>query len=83
LTDVRTYLGLTGAGVSGVINIDFLSVIRRWRFRQKTVLRKIERRSGWSRNTIREHLHADTVEAQFKVPDGPSNLDPSAEKLSG
>ena len=60
-----------------------LSVKRCWRFRQQTALREIRRRSGLSRKTIREHLRADTVDAQFKVPDGPSKLDPSAEKLSG
>ena len=63
--------------------MDLLSVIRRWRFRQKMALREIERRSGLSRNTIRKYLRADTVEPQFKVPDRPSKLDPFAEKLSG
>jgi len=47
--------------------MDLLSVIRRWRFRQKMALREIERRSGLSRNTIRKYLRADTVEPQFKV----------------
>jgi len=62
--------------------MDLLSVIRRWRFRQKMALREIERRSGLSRNTIRKYLRADTVEPQFKVADRPSKLDPFAEKLS-
>ena len=63
--------------------MDLLSVIRRWRFRQKMPIREIERRSGLSRNTIRKYLRADTVEPQFKVPKRPSKLDPFAEKLSG
>ncbi|CAM3250088.1 hypothetical protein SPAN111604_13170 [Sphingomonas antarctica] len=63
--------------------MDLLSVIRRWRFRQKMPIREIERRSGLSRNTIRKYLRADTVEPQFKVPDRPSKLDAFAEKLSG
>ena len=63
--------------------MDLLSVIRRWRFRQKMPIREIERRSGLSRNTIRKYLRADTVEPQFEVPKRPSKLDPFAEKLSG
>ena len=63
--------------------MDLLSVIRRWRFRQKMPIREIERRSGLSRNTIRKYLRADTVEPQFRVPKRPSKLDPFAEKLSG
>ena len=63
--------------------MDLLSVIRRWRFREKMPIREIERRTGLSRNTIRKYLRADTVEPQFKVPKRPSKLDPFAEKLSG
>jgi transposase len=63
--------------------MDLLSVIRRWRLREKMAIREIERRSGLSRNTIRKYLRADTVEPQFKVPKRPSKLDPFAEKLSG
>ena len=63
--------------------MDLLSVIRRWRFRQKMPIREIERRTGLSRNTIRKYLRADTVEPQFKVPKRPSKLDPFAERLSG
>jgi len=32
-----------------VIDMDILSVIRRWRFRQKMPIREIKRRSGLSR----------------------------------
>jgi len=63
--------------------MDLLSVIRRWRFRQKMPIREIERRTGLSRNTIRKYLRADTVEPQFKVSKRPSKLDPFAEKLLG
>ena len=66
-----------------MINMDILSVIRRWRFRQKLALREIERRSGLSRNTIRKYLRADTVEPHFNAPKRPRKLDPFAEKLSG
>lgn len=63
--------------------MDLLSVIRRWRLRDKIPLREIERRTGLSRNTIRKYLRADTVVPQFKVPDRSSKLDPFAEKLTG
>ena len=39
--------------------MDLLSVIRRWRLRDKIPLREIERRTGLSRNTIRKYLRAD------------------------
>jgi len=63
--------------------MDLLSVIRRWRFRDKLPIREIGRRTGLSRNTIRKYLRSDVVEPVFKVPDRPSKLDPYAEKLSG
>lgn len=61
----------------------FLSVIRRWHFREGMPIREIERRTGLARNTIRKYLRAGTVEPRFKVPERPSKLDPFAEKLSG
>ena len=60
-----------------------LSVIRRWHFRERMPIRKIERRTGLSRNTIRKYLRSGAVEPKFKVPKRPSKLDPFAEKLSG
>lgn len=63
--------------------MDLLSVIRRWRLRDKIPLREIERRTGLSRNTIRKYLRADTVVPEFKVPKRTSKLDPFAEKLTG
>ena len=66
-----------------MIEMDLLSVIRRWRFRDKLPIREIGRRTGLSRNTIRKYLRSGEVEPVFKVPDRPSKLDPYAEKLSG
>jgi transposase len=66
-----------------VIDMDLLSVIRRWHFRQGIPIREIKRRTGLSRNTIRKYLRADAVEPVFRVPDRPSKLDPFAEKLTG
>ena len=63
--------------------MDLLSVIRRWRFRDKLPIREIGRRTGLSRNTIRKYLRSGEVEPVFKVPDRPSKLDPYADKLSG
>jgi predicted transcriptional regulator len=51
-----------------VIDMALLSVIRRWHFREGMPIRKIERRTGLSRNTIRKYLRSDTVEPKFKVP---------------
>ncbi|KAH1680456.1 hypothetical protein KXX23_008564, partial [Aspergillus fumigatus] len=67
----------------GVIDMDLLSVIRRWHFRQGIPIREIKRRTGLSRNTIRKYLRADAVEPVFKVPARPSKLAPFAEKLTG
>lgn len=61
----------------------FLSVIRRWHFRDGFSIREIARRTGLSRNTIRKYLRSDTVEPKFKVPERSSKIDPFAEKLSG
>ncbi|MFV0643359.1 MAG: IS21 family transposase [Sphingomonadaceae bacterium] len=63
--------------------MDLLSVIRRWRYRDKLPIREIGRRTGLSRNTIRKYLRSDVVEPRFKVPERPSKLAPYAEKLSG
>jgi transposase len=63
--------------------MDLLSVIRRWRFRDKLPIREIERRTGLSRNTIRKYLRSDVVEPKFAVPERPSKLDPFVDKLSG
>jgi len=65
-----------------VIDMDLLSVIRRWHYRHEISIREIRRRTGLSRNTIRKYLRSDTVEPSFKVPVRPSKLDPSAEKLT-
>ena len=70
------------AGDSGVIDMELLSVIRRWRHRDHFSIREISRRTGLSRNTVRKYLRSDSVEPRFNVPDRPSKLDPYADKLS-
>lgn len=65
-----------------MINMDLLSVVRRWALRDELSIREIARRTNLSRNTIRKYLRSDAVEVTFKVPERTSKLDPFAEKLS-
>jgi transposase len=65
-----------------VIDMELLSVIRRWHYRDRFSIREISRRTGLSRNTVRKYLRSDSVEPKFRVPDRPSKLDPYADKLS-
>jgi transposase len=66
-----------------VIDMAFLSIIRRWALREQISIREIARRTGLSRNTIRKYLKSDVLEPRFSVPDRPSKLDAYASKLSG
>ena len=70
-------------GMNGVLDMAFLSIIRRWHKRDHVPIREISRRTGVSRNTVRKYLRSDVIEPKFQVPDRPSKLDPYAEKLSG
>jgi hypothetical protein len=63
--------------------MELLNVIRRMSLRLKLPIREIARRTGVSRNTVKRHLKADTIEPKFAIPDRPSKLDPFAEKLAG
>ena len=65
-----------------MIDMELLSVIRRWRYRQEFSIREIARRTGLSRNTVRKYLRLDSVEPRFATPDRPSRLDPFADKLA-
>ena len=65
-----------------MLDMAFLSIIRRWHKRDHVPIREISRRTGVSRNTIRKYLRSDVIEPKFRVPDRPSKLDPYAEKLS-
>jgi hypothetical protein len=56
------------AGIPRVIDMELLSLIRRWHYRDHMPTRKIHRRTA--------------VEVRFKVPERPSRLDPFADKLS-
>src|ERR1700692_232682 len=73
---------LAYAGGIGVIDMELLSVIRRWRYRDHYSIREISRRTGLSSNTGRKYRRSDSVEPKFNIPDRPSKLDPYADKLS-
>ena len=63
--------------------MELLNLIRRMSLRLKLPIREIARRTGLSRNTVKKHLNADTVEPKFAIAERPSKLDPFAEKLGG
>ena len=63
--------------------MELLNLIRRMSLRLKLPIREIARRTGLSRNTVKKHLKADTVEPKFAISDRPSKLDSFAEKLAG
>jgi transcriptional regulator with XRE-family HTH domain len=73
-------LGLSGG--DGVIDMELLSVIRRWHYRDHFSIREISRRTGLSRNTVRKYLRSGSEKPKFSIPDRPSRLDPYAGKLS-
>ena len=45
-----------------------LSVIRRWRHRDKISIRQIAKRTGLSRNTVRKYLARGVVEPKYSRP---------------
>ena len=59
-----------------------LNIIRKLRLRHGLPIREIARRTGLSRNTVKKHLKAGTIEPTFTTPERPSKLDPFADKLS-
>lgn len=65
-----------------MIDVDLLSVIRRWHGRDKLSGREISRRTGLSRHTIRKYLALGITEPKYPARKGVSKLDPFAEKLS-
>jgi len=65
-----------------VIDVDLLSVIRRWHGRDKLSIREISRRTGLSRHTIRKYLASGVTEPKYPPRKNISKLDPFADKLS-
>jgi hypothetical protein len=56
-------------GMNGVLDMAFLSIIRRWHKRDQVPIREISRRTGVSRNTVRKYLRSDVIEPKFQVPE--------------
>ena len=63
--------------------MELLNLIRRMSLREKLAIREIARRTGLSRNTVKEHLNAGPVEPMFAISVRPGKLDPFADKLAG
>lgn len=65
-----------------MIDVDLLSVIRRWHHRDGLPIWEIRRRTGFSRNTIRKYLASDGVEPKYPPRKRISKLDPYTETLA-
>ena len=58
-----------------MIDVALVSVMRRWRRRDKLSIREIARRTGLSRNTVRKYLASDVIEPKYPKRNSPSKLD--------
>ncbi|NNF76998.1 MAG: IS21 family transposase [Rhizobiales bacterium] len=65
-----------------MINVDLLSVIRRWHGRDKLPIREITRRTGLSRNTVRKYLASGVTTPAYPQRKSSSKLDPFAQTLA-
>ena len=65
-----------------MIDVDLLSVIRRWHGRDQLPIREITRRTGLSRNTVKKYLATGEVSPQYPARKSVSKLDPYAETLA-
>ena len=66
-----------------MINVELLSVIRRWHLRDGLGIREISRRTGLSRNTVRKYLNGGVVEPKYPTRIVGTKLDGFAPKLEG
>ena len=64
-----------------MIDVDLLSVIRRWHRRDELSIREISRRTGLSRHTIRKYLNSEEVVPKYPPRQSSSKLDPFAATL--
>ena len=64
-----------------MIDVDLLSVIRRWHGREKLSIREISKRTGLSRNTIRKYVASGVTEPKYPPRKSVSKLDPFAQML--
>jgi hypothetical protein len=68
MTHVLTLPRLLSAGVTGVIDMELLSVIRRWALRDHLSICETARSTPLSCYTIRRHFRSDMVELVFDSP---------------
>ncbi len=68
--------------MNGVLDMVFLSIIRRWHKREHVPIREISRRLCVSRNTIRKYLRSDQIELKFQVRNLAKPCQPSAIRLT-
>ena len=64
-----------------MIDVDLLSVVRRWHGREGLSIREIQKRTGLSRITIRKYLASGVTEPKYPARKSVSKLDPYAETL--
>ena len=65
-----------------MLDVDLLSVIRRWHAREHLSIREIAKRTGLSRTTIRKYLASGETQPKYPVRKGVSKLDAFAETLA-
>lgn len=65
-----------------MIDVALVSVIRRWRHRDKVPIREITRRTGLSRNTIKKYLANGDIEPKYPKRNSPSKLDDYEQTLT-
>lgn len=64
-----------------MIDVALISVIRRWHWRDQVSIRKIARRTGLSRNTVRKYRADDVVKSRYPQRTSPSKLDDYVDQL--
>jgi transposase len=65
-----------------MIDMALLSVLRRWHFRDGMPIREITRRTGLSRNTVRQYLASGELEPRYRRQKSPSKLDDYEQTLT-
>lgn len=65
-----------------MIDVDLLSVIRRWHAREHLSIREIAKRTGLSRTTVRKYLASGETQPKYPVRKSLSKLDAFAETLA-
>lgn len=64
-----------------MINVELLSLIRRWRLRDQMSIRETAKRTSISRNTIKKKLRNEVVTPQYMGQGRTGKLSPYIDKL--